>query len=173
MLSPTVEGERIAVWLIHYGSQNIVDAYLPREANGGKFERRHYLRVQYDILSGRWGSDPTIKLLCSNLHTFRQEQPIADLPKTFREAVVVARHFKIRYLWIDSLCIVQDSDEDWLRESAKMHEVYAHSACTISAAASTGPEGGLFRSRDAKDVHPAFVEVELPGALPKKFDLWD
>jgi hypothetical protein len=46
----------------------------------------------------------------------------------------------IQYLCIDSLCIIQDSEEDWKRESVSMMAVYSGSYCNVAAtgAADTG-----------------------------------
>ncbi|PVH85045.1 heterokaryon incompatibility, partial [Cadophora sp. DSE1049] len=68
---------------------------------------------------------------------------LAELPKTFRDTVVVTRRLGIRYLWIDSLCIIQDSSMDWARESSKMQGVYAGAILNISADASTNSDVGL------------------------------
>ncbi|PKS05522.1 hypothetical protein jhhlp_008213 [Lomentospora prolificans] len=127
----------------------------------------------YATLSYRWGSDPSIALRTSNLDSFRHGQPISNLPLTFRDAITVARRFEIRYLWIDSLCILQDSPEDWTRESVKMHEVYTHSACNIMASAADSPQGGLFRTRAADDALTGFVKLDRLGRDPVKFDMWD
>jgi hypothetical protein len=74
--------------------------------------------------------------------------PIASLPKTFRDAISVARSLAFRYIWIDSLCIVQDSVEDWRQEAAYMQEIYTYSSCTIAATAAADGEGGCFSERD-------------------------
>jgi hypothetical protein len=66
---------------------------------------------------------------------------------TFIEAIRVARWLEIRYVWIESLCIIQDSVEDWEIESALMGAVYYNSRLNIAAAASSNSHGGLFRSR--------------------------
>ncbi|KAH7237063.1 uncharacterized protein BKA55DRAFT_134618 [Fusarium redolens] len=66
----------------------------------------------YMTLSYRWAKNPSIVLLSSNLEDFRRGAPISRLPKTFREAITVARRFSVKYMWIDSLCIIQDSLED-------------------------------------------------------------
>ncbi|EWY83526.1 hypothetical protein FOYG_13334 [Fusarium oxysporum NRRL 32931] len=99
----------------------------------------------YMTLSYRWAKNPSVVLLNSNLEDFRRGAPISRLLKTFREAMTVARRLSIKYLWVDSLCIIQDSTEDWARESLQTHQVYANSACTISVTASEGPDEGLFR----------------------------
>lgn len=66
----------------------------------------------YIILSHCWGKAYLIRLLKSNEGQFRKGD-ITGLPKTFREAIQVTRDLGYRYIWIDSLCIIQDSEEDW------------------------------------------------------------
>lgn len=127
----------------------------------------------YLTLSYRWARDPTVLLLGSTVDTFRHGAPIANLPKTFRDAIEVARSMAVKYIWIDSLCIIQDSPEDWAQESILMHDVYAGSACTIAASASEDPEGGLFRPRKATDVQLGFIKIDLPTLGTKYFRVWD
>ncbi|KAF5604235.1 heterokaryon incompatibility protein [Fusarium pseudoanthophilum] len=128
---------------------------------------------EYMTLSYRWAKTPSIRLLSSNVEVFRKGTSIAQFPKTFREAIIVARRFSIRYLWIDSLCIIQDSPEDWARESLQMHLVYANSACTISATASESPDEGLFRLRTARETLIGHIKVQFADGNPRGFDLWD
>lgn len=74
-----------------------------------------------------------------------------DLPKTFRDAVTFARGMGIGYLWIDSLCILQDDRDDWLADGQKMDQIFTNAAFVISADfAADSRENGLFRSRNAK-----------------------
>lgn len=56
-----------------------------------------------------------------------------NLPRTFKDAVQITRRLGVRYLWLDSLCIVQDDPHDWARESAVMGEVYRNGLFNISA----------------------------------------
>jgi len=56
-----------------------------------------------------------------------------SLPALYRDAVVITRKLGVKYLWIDSLCIIQNIKEDWERESAKMGDVYRQSYLTIYA----------------------------------------
>lgn len=74
--------------------------------------------------------------------------PLADLPKTFREAVIFTRRFDIQYLWVDSLCIIQGDFDDWNSQAAQMADIYRNSILTIAASASSGPHEGLFRQAD-------------------------
>lgn len=55
---------------------------------------------------------------------------ISELPRTFRNAVEIVRACALNYIWIDSLCIIQDkgpqgSNPDWEKESMKMGDIYA------------------------------------------------
>jgi hypothetical protein len=60
----------------------------------------------------------------------------------------VCRSLSVRYLWIDSLCIIQDSKEDWAREAANMAYVYSNSYLTISADWSPNSEGGCYKANN-------------------------
>ena len=79
--------------------------------------------AEYACLSHCWGgSQPlttTKATLADRLAGIRLEQ----MPKTFRDAIIVARQLDLRYLWIDSLCIIQDSADDWSKESAEMGRI--------------------------------------------------
>lgn len=70
------------------------------------------------------------------------------LPLIFVDAVQVAYQLEVNYLWIDSLCIIQDSTQDWERESSFMANIYQSSYCTIAAEVSDASSLGLFRSAD-------------------------
>jgi hypothetical protein len=113
--------------------------------------------MEYLTLSHCWG-DPKAagkftNLVTTNLETFQKAIPPAALSRTFRDAITVARRLEFRYLWIDSLCIIQDDETDWMRESAMMGEVYAGSTLNIAAAAAVDGNGGLFFKRN-----PAIVK---------------
>jgi hypothetical protein len=66
-----------------------------------------------------------------------------SLPKNFQGAVIITKSMGIRYLWIDSLCIIQDNPKDWELESANMENVYLHSTSTIAASASESSTEGF------------------------------
>jgi len=58
---------------------------------------------------------------------------LSTLPQTFRDAIKITRSTGLKYIWIDTLCILQDSKEDWAEESAKMGTYYGSSWLTIGA----------------------------------------
>ncbi|KAH8792322.1 heterokaryon incompatibility protein-domain-containing protein, partial [Hyaloscypha sp. PMI_1271] len=88
---------------------------------------------EWVTLSHCWGQSPPLKTTVSSLPDHQRGLPLDKLPRLFHDAVLITRDLGYRYLWIDSLCIVQDSREDWIRESAYMGNIYKHSVFTISA----------------------------------------
>ena len=103
--------------------------------------------IGYTALSHCWGT-PTSRPLITNLDNLasRKERIRFDeLPLTFQDAVTTTRKLGIQYLWIDSLCIIQDSPSDWAQEAGRMALVYAGSFCTLSALSSHNSHGGFFR----------------------------
>jgi len=64
------------------------------------------------------------------------------LPKTFQDAVKITQRIGKRYLWIDSLAIIQDDTQDWESEAAKMAVIYENSFLTIAATSSENCQGG-------------------------------
>ena len=103
------------------------------------------LTGQYCTLSHCWGS-PYKKPLCllsQNKARFLEGISIVDLPATFRDAVAVTRALGIRYLWIDSLCILQDSYDHWMQESAIMGAIYENAYVRLSADSAEDSSEGL------------------------------
>ncbi|KAI1442724.1 HET-domain-containing protein [Annulohypoxylon stygium] len=125
------------------------------------------LNSQYLALSYCWGTDVgklPPKLTRPTLERFSKEQPCYVLPKTFRDAIEVARRLGICYLWIDSLCILQDSEEDWIRESTSMRDVYSNAFLTIAALGAKHSDGGLFFSRDPTKLNPTILYLVINDA---------
>ncbi|ORY00101.1 heterokaryon incompatibility protein-domain-containing protein [Clohesyomyces aquaticus] len=88
---------------------------------------------QYATLSHCWGSGPVLTATKSNWRKLASNIPFERLPPLFQDAVIITRQLGLRYIWIDSLCIIQDSTRDWETESAKMGGIYSQSYVTISA----------------------------------------
>lgn len=104
----------------------------------------------YVTLSHRWGHPPPLETKLSNLERHKDAVPLADIPPTFKEAFQLLRFLGIRYIWIDSLCIIQDSEMDWATEAAKMAEFYSKSLFTLSATSARSSVDGLFRKSGAR-----------------------
>ncbi|KAI2777256.1 heterokaryon incompatibility protein-domain-containing protein [Daldinia loculata] len=86
-----------------------------------------------------------------------------ELPKTFQDAIRLSRFLRSDYIWIDSLCIIQGSEDDWIHESKTMMDVYRHSKCNIAATAAQGPTEGCFYPRDPTIVSPLEISLRLGG----------
>ncbi|KAH7309744.1 heterokaryon incompatibility protein-domain-containing protein [Stachybotrys elegans] len=121
-------------------------------------------RPPYATLSYCWGetTDSTVKLKTTNIDAFQQRIAVADLPKTMRHAVGLTRALGLRYLWIDSLCIIQDSVDDWRAQSALMGTIYQQSHVCIAATASENSDGGLFFERNPEDIRPVQLACHFP-----------
>jgi hypothetical protein len=98
---------------------------------------------RYACLSHCWGDS---QLLTTTKATLEANEPIEwhKLPRTFQDAIQVARSLGLEYLWIDSLCIVQDDKDDWVRESKEMCAIYENSYLTIAATGALNATAGLF-----------------------------
>ncbi|KAF8846946.1 HET-domain-containing protein [Acephala macrosclerotiorum] len=125
-------------------------------------------QAKYACLSHCWGDarEGYIPLQTTHennlLERFRLNIPWKDLPLTFQDAIVVALELEIEYLWVDSLCIIQDDDSDWKKEAAKMSEVYANAFITIAATASPHSRGGLFGAAQAAQRRQSYVLMKSP-----------
>jgi hypothetical protein len=98
---------------------------------------------RYVTLSHCWGKATFLTTTGSTLATRIAGIAIADLPKTFQHAIRVTHLLGFKYLRIDSLCIVQDSKQDWRVESSKMQNVYERAILNISADAAPDSTWGL------------------------------
>lgn len=100
--------------------------------------------AQYACLSHCWGNNKDlIRLLEKNKQEFMQGIPISSLPPTFRDTAIICRGIGIDYLWIDSLCIIQDSKEDWASQSAIMGDIYSNGLVTLAAVWAKDANAGL------------------------------
>ncbi|KAK4160520.1 heterokaryon incompatibility protein-domain-containing protein [Cladorrhinum sp. PSN259] len=107
----------------------------------------------YVCLSHCWGKDPMpIRTLEENIKDHFQSLPWKLLPNTFRDAIEVTSRLGIRYVWIDSLCIIQNSALDWQVESSKMADIYHNSYVTLAAVSSADFRGGCFSSNKTGDM---------------------
>ncbi|KAL8878831.1 MAG: hypothetical protein Q9198_003439 [Flavoplaca austrocitrina] len=89
---------------------------------------------------------------------FEQGIQVANLPLTFQHAIDFARLLKCQYLWIDALCIIQDSQEDWLEESRTMSSIYSNSWLNLAATSSRDGSGGLYHPRNLALSNPLNVQ---------------
>ena len=96
----------------------------------------------YMTLSHRWGNVLPCQTTTANISNRYFEIKPVELPTTFQHAIMITRRLGIRFLWIDSLCIVQDDPSDWEMEASKMASIYSSSYLTIAAISSLNSNGG-------------------------------
>ncbi|KAI1761020.1 heterokaryon incompatibility protein-domain-containing protein [Hypoxylon sp. FL1150] len=114
-------------------------------------------RVQYISLSHRWGNIQIFRLLRENRLELEKKLPLDRLPKTFLDAMEVTRCLGAEYIWIDSLCIVQDDQSDWRYEAARMGDVYRYSWCNVAATGFEDSKRGMLVERDSRVVAPLYI----------------
>lgn len=85
----------------------------------------------YLALSYRWGGPQHVTLTSSTLEAAHKGVQVDTLPQTLKDAVQVTRELGIRYLWVDALCIMQDSAEDKMTEISRMHHYYQNATVAI------------------------------------------
>ncbi|CZR68726.1 uncharacterized protein PAC_18625 [Phialocephala subalpina] len=121
--------------------------------------------VQYAALSYCWGGDldGVITTVKETVDKHCQKIAVSLLPRTLQDAITVCRGMRIRYLWIDALCIVQDDDKDWRREAAQMRHVYSNSLVTLAAHPASSCKDGFLGKQDRaeKNVHPDQGEAQM------------
>ena len=119
-----------------------------------------------------------MQLRKDNIESFTEGIDISQVPKTFRDVLKVAAKLKVRYLWIDSLCIVQDSTEDWQHEASLMSDVYTNSWCNIAATKALDGTDGCFAERTFLDISQCVVEAKWDSHSSQVYvcwipDIWD
>ncbi|KAI8635305.1 heterokaryon incompatibility protein-domain-containing protein [Xylariaceae sp. FL1651] len=135
---------------------------------------------QYATLSHRWpsDSDQISQLTTSNIELWQREiDQGPGFSQSFKDAIVVCRHLDIEYIWIDSLCIIQQGDggQDWQEEAGNMGSIYKWGVCNIAATSVVdGDEGitrGFFRSRDLSETQPDIISARCNlEDLPREGD---
>ncbi|OCL10602.1 HET-domain-containing protein [Glonium stellatum] len=105
---------------------------------------------KYAALSYCWGPPPhPWKTTALSLKKRTERIRLEELPKTMQDAIAITRNLSLSYLWIDALCIIQDSN-DWDSEADKMGEYYSNAIVTISADGSVDSRTGCFVQQDRR-----------------------
>ncbi|KAF1830656.1 HET-domain-containing protein, partial [Decorospora gaudefroyi] len=97
----------------------------------------------YGCLSHRWGSRQPLQTRKETLSRFKAGIPWESIPKTFQDAITFTRKLGLSYIWIDSLCIIQDDKQDWQQQSGAMAAIYSNSYVTLAAAVADDSKAGF------------------------------
>lgn len=125
---------------------------------------------KYICLSHCWGTEEAIPLR-TTLETYEERMTgiiWSDLPKTFQDTINLARQLSVRYVWIDSLCIIQDDPIDWQKEAAMMESIYSGSFLTVAATAASNSHVGLHSDIKSSNWFK-YIKKEYTGA---RMDVW-
>ena len=101
-------------------------------------------RGQYTALSYYWDGDAQyhVKTTGATLQGGQSNIDYSNLPLTLQDAILITLALGVHHLWIDSLCIVQDSRQDWESQAANMADVYSGAFLTLAATSSANPKYG-------------------------------
>jgi hypothetical protein len=154
--------------------------YVERTDCGVLKARLHYPSiaeaVDYLTLSHVWGTRKFVVLTKENHDAFLEDIVITDLSKTFRDALHVTVELGFSFLWIDSLCIIQDDPDDWMAESKRMAHIYKNAICNICAAVSTATTSGFLPEQRALPPRPPVVRLGKTrynqGQLASEWEPW-
>ncbi|PVH80552.1 HET-domain-containing protein, partial [Cadophora sp. DSE1049] len=118
---------------------------------------------QWVALSHCWGEPQNHppKTTRENLAERLAGIPLSSMPKSFTDAVAVTKALGLQYIWIDSLCIIQDDEEDWLAESKHMGSVYEKAFLTIAASSASDSRGGLFITRPYGELKVPTISISF------------
>lgn len=141
--------------------------------------------TEYLTLSHCWGTTEFLTLRQNNKDTFYASIPVQSLTRTFQDAMYATAVLGFKYIWIDSLCIIQDTpnNADWEVEASKMCEVYKNATCNLAALAAPNGNAGILTRRNRYESMPAKVLVnwltvgERDGTLdnivyPHRYNYW-
>lgn len=118
----------------------------------------------YVTLSHCWGRAKIFKLTKEKYYDCLGGIRLDDLPMTFQDAMkFAARIDQVRYIWIDSLCIVQDDDQDWLQESSHMADIYSNAFLNIAATAARNSFEGLHPGRGPRWLWNDEIDLNVVG----------
>ena len=101
----------------------------------------------YVCLSYCWGSSEEFTTTRATMDERKAGITIADMPATYQHIITLTQKLGLKYLWIDSLCICQDEQADWERESANMLSIYSNAYLTVSAARAKDSSEGFLGPR--------------------------
>jgi hypothetical protein len=101
----------------------------------------HYITLSYC-----WGLKRFTTTTLENLDAHKQRLEPSNLPQTFNDAIITTKRLGFRYLWIDALCIIQNSNEDKMIEIGKMGDIYNNATLTIAVVSNSSVGEGFLQT---------------------------
>lgn len=118
--------------------------------------------MRYIALSHPWGPEPHFCTYPENIDEYKRTINFSRLPATFQDAVTITRALGHRYIWIDSLCIIQGPNGDFNAEAKRMENVFSSAYCVLAASAAQSQVDGFLKERDARE----YLTMEREGKPP-------
>ncbi|KAJ4857823.1 heterokaryon incompatibility protein (HET) domain-containing protein [Trichoderma breve] len=147
----------------------VLDIAAEDTASGVKLIQTNGKKARYACLSHRWGKE-TSQATKQNVESLYNEVPWDYLSPTYQDSITFLRKFskwhqdqygeEIRYIWIDSLCIIQDSKSDWKKHSLKMSDIYSNSSITLVESHGLHTEKRLFQDSTARRGSKSSVSIQ-------------
>ncbi|PIL23225.1 hypothetical protein GSI_14534 [Ganoderma sinense ZZ0214-1] len=125
----------------------VIDCRVPTEPRLVLSESLENVFVPYVALSYVWGKDDTHCTRLANYEAYQAGIDYGIIPQTIRDAITVTNGLDMRYIWIDAFCIIQDSDEDKIKELVKMGDIYRDAYFTVIASSSPEGNAGFLQDR--------------------------
>lgn len=113
-----------------------------------------------------------LQLKTHTANDFKRGIPFSQFPKTFQDAITICRALAVDYIWIDSICIIQDSKEDWEIQGSKMDQVYANCFLTIAADAAENSHAGFIRTSERQDLSTKTRKIVCYGPKGEKSEIF-
>lgn len=131
----------------------------------------------YATLSHCWGRDPHFLKLERNTERYLTRGfSKRVLPRSFQDAIEISARLRIRYLWIDSLCIYQSgpgSKGDWHEQVSEMQSIYSNSVLNISLDRAENPHQGAFTQRQPGHIQPLYFLWNRSGEREEVWKFFD
>ncbi|KAF5657735.1 hypothetical protein FHETE_10265 [Fusarium heterosporum] len=144
-------------------------------------ETNNMMPGKYTALSYCWGKEASLRTETENVEDMKAGIAFKDLPSVYRDAVALTRELGVKYIWIDALCIIQDSHSDWERECSMMAETYANAYLTIAAASSASVTDHFLRpalkppphaAQEQRVIHSETMQSKNGPVLLKARAMW-
>lgn len=120
-------------------------------------------RARYFALSYRWGTGASIPYRTTedNIKQHRSEIPWGLLTIAVQDAMRITYGLKRTYIWVDSLCIIQDDKADWQQEATQMGSIFTGSELTIAAASAEHSHQGLALTVDGPRIYDLENDIAI------------
>ncbi|KAI1869359.1 uncharacterized protein JN550_005989 [Neoarthrinium moseri] len=122
----------------------------------------------FAALSYCWGREGNpVQLTAKTLEELQSGIVTSSLPSTINDAIHFAHDLGLKYIWVDALCIFQDSTQDKELEITRMGSYYGTNTVTLCAASAPGSSNGLRSTEPAPSLYrvpPLVLRCDVGGA---------